>query len=228
MSAPALEPLREAVTALAGVWAGALTAADLDRSDLVAVTCAIGSARRALDALQADVAAAIAHESRPELGADSLAKQQGFRNTAQLIATTTGTSAGDAARLVKVGEAIAPRLNLLGEPAPAKYPAVQAAATVGLWVLAAGQPLAGYVFVLDGVLIGAGDARYLALAGVVNLAVYAPALWLLAHAASAAAPDAGRQLALLWLGFAGVYLGMRALTLGWRARGDAWMRTGAE
>lgn len=131
MPAPALDPLREAVTALAGVWADASTAADLDRSDLVAVTCAIGSARRALDALQADVAAAIAHESRPELGADSLAKQQGFRNTAQLIATTTGTSAGDAARLVKVGEAIAPRQNLLGEPAPAKYPAVQAAVTSG-------------------------------------------------------------------------------------------------
>lgn len=132
MSAPALEPLREAVTALTGVWADASTAADLDRSDLVSMTRAIGSARRALDALQADVAAAIAHESRPELGADSLAKQQGFRTTAQLIATTTGTSAGDAARLVKVGEAIAPRQNLLGEPAPAKYPAVQTAVTSGL------------------------------------------------------------------------------------------------
>ncbi|MFS2242893.1 DUF222 domain-containing protein [Microbacterium sp. OR16] len=131
MSAPALDPLREAVTALAGVWADAATAADLDRSDLVSMTRAIGSARRALDALQADVAAAIAHESRPELGAESLAKQQGFRNTAQLIATTTGTSAGDAARLVKVGEAIAPRQNLLGEPAPAKYPAVQGAVTSG-------------------------------------------------------------------------------------------------
>ena len=47
---------------------------------------------------------------------------------------------------------------------------VRAALTLALWVLAAGQPLAGYVFVLDGVLIGAGDARYLALAGVVNLA----------------------------------------------------------
>lgn len=132
MSAPALDPLREAVTALAGVWADAGSAADLDRSGLVSMTRAIGSARRALDALQADVAAAIAHESRPELGADSLAKQQGFRNTAQLIATTTGTSAGDAARLVKVGEAIAPRQNLLGEPAPAKYPAVQTAVTSGL------------------------------------------------------------------------------------------------
>jgi len=131
MSAPALDPLREAVAALAGVWADAGSAADLNRSGLVSMTRAIGSARRALDALQADVAAAIAHESRPELGADSLAKQQGFRNTAQLIATTTGTSAGDAARLVKVGEAIAPRQNLLGEPAPAKYPAVQTAVTSG-------------------------------------------------------------------------------------------------
>lgn len=97
----------------------------------MSITRAIGSARRALDALQAEVAAAIAHESRPELGADSLAKQQGFRNTVQLIATTTGTSAGDAARLVRVGEAIAPRRDLLGESAPAKHPAVQTAVTSG-------------------------------------------------------------------------------------------------
>ncbi|MDY6055010.1 MAG: MATE family efflux transporter [Micrococcus sp.] len=110
-------------------------------------------------------------------------------------------------------------------------PAVQAAAAAGLGMLALAQPLAGYVFVLDGVLIGAGDARYLALAGVVNLAVYAPALWLLAQTAGgglgrggAVAPPA--QVALLWVGFAGVYLGMRALTLGLRARGDAWMRLG--
>ena len=53
---------------------------------------------------------------------------------------------------------------------------VQAALTLALWVLAAGQPIAGYVFVLDGVLIGAGDAKYLAIAGVVNLAVYLPLL----------------------------------------------------
>lgn len=117
--------------ALTGMWADADSAADLNRSDLVSMTRAIGSARRALDALQADVAAAIAHESRSELGAESLAKQQGFRTTAQLIATTTGTSAGDAARLVKVGEAIAPRRDLLGEPAPAKYPAIQQAVTSG-------------------------------------------------------------------------------------------------
>lgn len=80
-------------------------------------------------------------------------------------------------------------------------------------------------------LIGAGDARYLALAGVVNLVVYLPALAGLAWLASGAArggqaPDAGVQLALLWAGFAGVFMGARAVTLGLRARSDAWMRTG--
>jgi Na+-driven multidrug efflux pump len=58
---------------------------------------------------------------------------------------------------------------------------VRSALTVALWVLALGQPLAGYVFVLDGVLIGAGDARYLAIAGVVNLAVYFPVLGAVHH-----------------------------------------------
>ncbi|WP_313821335.1 MATE family efflux transporter [Citricoccus sp.] len=111
-------------------------------------------------------------------------------------------------------------------------PAVQTAATAGLLVLAASQPLSGYVFVLDGVLIGAGDARYLALAGVVNLAVYLPALaglgWLATGAGTGQARDAGAQLALLWAGFAGVFMGARALTLGLRARTDAWMRVGGE
>ncbi|MBB5750525.1 MATE family efflux transporter [Micrococcus sp. TA1] len=110
-------------------------------------------------------------------------------------------------------------------------PAVRAAATAGLLVLAASQPVSGFVFVLDGVLIGAGDARYLALAGVVNLVVYLPALAGLAWLASGAAqggqaPGAGVQLALLWAGFAGVFMGARAVTLGLRARSDAWMRTG--
>ncbi len=43
-----------------------------------------------------------------------------------------------------------------------------------LLVAALGQPVAGIVFVLDGVLIGAGDGRYLAWAGLLTLVVYAP------------------------------------------------------
>src|SRR4051794_18991219 len=43
-----------------------------------------------------------------------------------------------------------------------------------LIVAAVFQPVAGVVFVLDGVLIGAGDGRYLAWGGIVVLAVFAP------------------------------------------------------
>ncbi|WP_045731208.1 MATE family efflux transporter [Pseudarthrobacter chlorophenolicus] len=100
---------------------------------------------------------------------------------------------------------------------------VQAALAVALWILAASQPIAGYVFVLDGVLIGAGDARYLALAGLLNVAVYAPLL--AAVAFSGASGIAG--LGWLWAAFAIGYMAARALTLGLRARSDRWMVLGS-
>jgi putative MATE family efflux protein len=90
--------------------------------------------------------------------------------------------------------------------------AVQQALPVVLVVIAAGMPVAGYVFVLDGVLIGAGDARYLALAGVVNLAVYLPLLWAF-----------GSGLAALWAVFSFGYIGVRAVTLGLRAHRPGWI-----
>ena len=75
------------------------------------------------------------------------------------------------------------------------------------------------MFVLDGVLIGAGDARYLALAGVVNLVVYLPLLWAVAQWGGTGAAGA----VWLWLAYAGGYTGARAATLGWRIRGSRWM-----
>ncbi|GAB3040188.1 MATE family efflux transporter [Parafrigoribacterium mesophilum] len=99
-------------------------------------------------------------------------------------------------------------------------PAVHRMLTGTMLVMAGGIPLAGYVFVLDGVLIGAGDARYLAISGGVNLAMYAPLLiWLdVTH------PAAG--LSWLWAAFGFGYIGARALTLGLRARGTRWIVTG--
>ena len=55
-------------------------------------------------------------------------------------------------------------------------PEVRAGITGGLVVVGVTAPLAGYVFVLDGVLIGAGDGPYLARAGVVALLGYLPLL----------------------------------------------------
>ncbi|THJ68659.1 MATE family efflux transporter [Arthrobacter echini] len=100
---------------------------------------------------------------------------------------------------------------------------VQAAFAAGLWVLAAAQPVSGFVFVLDGVLIGAGDARYLALAGVVNLLLYLPLLVLVDRAGL----SGGEGIVWLWIAFGIGYMLARAVTLGWRIRDDRWMVTGA-
>ncbi len=100
-------------------------------------------------------------------------------------------------------------------------PAVHAALWPVLLVAALFQPVAGLVFVLDGVLIGAGDGRYLAWAGAVVLAVFAPLAW---FAVASSSPDHG--LVALWLAFGVGFMGSRALVLHRRARGSSWMVTG--
>ncbi|MFC9971879.1 MATE family efflux transporter [Spirillospora sp. NPDC127200] len=87
-----------------------------------------------------------------------------------------------------------------------------------LVIVALLQPVAGVVFVLDGILIGAGDGRYLAWTTLLATVAFLPAA-LLAYAA-------GGGLVALWLAI-GLWMGARLLTLGLRARGDAWMVTGA-
>ena len=89
-------------------------------------------------------------------------------------------------------------------------------------VMAIGIPLAGFVFVLDGVLIGAGDARYLAWTGLVNLAVYLPLL----AGVYFSRLDGRDALVWLWLAFGLGYIGARAITLGLRARGNRWIVVG--
>ncbi|WP_026040985.1 MATE family efflux transporter [Arthrobacter sp. TB 23] len=100
---------------------------------------------------------------------------------------------------------------------------VQSALAAGLLVLAASQPICGLVFVLDGVLIGAGDAKYLAIAGVVNLLLYLPLLiWVFNAELTGPA-----GIVWLWVAFGVGYMAARALTLAWRVRNDRWMVTGA-
>ena len=102
-------------------------------------------------------------------------------------------------------------------------PGIAALVQPALIVLAVAQPICGVVFVLDGVLIGAGDAKYLAIVGVLNLVPFVPALVLVAvlHPVGAAG------LAWLALSFFGVYMLARLITLSWRVRGSAWLTAGA-
>ena len=100
--------------------------------------------------------------------------------------------------------------------------AVASAARPALLVAASAMPLAGAVFLFDGILMGAGDGRYLAGAGLVTLVPYAPLAVAVAHGLPAASPAGG--LAWLWAAFAWVFMGARGLTTGLRARGTAWRR----
>lgn len=87
-----------------------------------------------------------------------------------------------------------------------------------LLVAAVGQPVAGVVFVLDGVLIGAGDGAYLAWAGLVTLVVYAPVVLVVAAG--------GGGVVAVWVAFAGLFMGGRLATLAHRERGEAWLVVG--
>lgn len=101
--------------------------------------------------------------------------------------------------------------------------AVRAMLPPAVIILALAVPAGAVVWVLDGVLMGAGDMRYLGLAGVVNLAAFVPlalaVLWL--------APRGAGGLAWLMLAFVVGFLGARLATLLWRMRGDVWMRVGS-
>ncbi|MCX6502897.1 MAG: MATE family efflux transporter [Microbacterium sp.] len=101
-------------------------------------------------------------------------------------------------------------------------PAIAALVQPALIVLAVAQPVCGVVFVLDGVLIGAGDGRYLALVGVLNLVPFVPVLLVIAWLGTTGAAG----LAWLAVAFFGVYMLARLITLAARVRGARWLTVG--
>ncbi|MET7742204.1 MATE family efflux transporter [Streptomyces sp. NPDC005385] len=95
---------------------------------------------------------------------------------------------------------------------------VQGAALPALVVVALVQPICGVAFVLDGVLMGAGDGPYLARAMLLTLAVFTPVALLV--------PVLGGGLTALW-GAMALMMAMRMLTLWLRSRSGRWIVTGA-
>ncbi|MGW7380287.1 MATE family efflux transporter [Streptomyces sp. NPDC054794] len=95
---------------------------------------------------------------------------------------------------------------------------VRGAAVPALLMVALSQPICGVVFVLDGVLMGAGDGPYLAGAMLVTLAVFAPVALLV--------PALGGGLTTLWAAMT-LMMTVRMLTLWLRARSGRWIVTGA-
>jgi putative MATE family efflux protein len=86
-----------------------------------------------------------------------------------------------------------------------------------LLLVALYQPVSGVVFVLDGVLIGAGDNRFLAVASLATTGVFVVCAF--------AARAAGWGLTGLWVAI-GAFMVARLVALGLRARSPAWTVTG--
>ncbi len=95
---------------------------------------------------------------------------------------------------------------------------VQGTLLPALLVVALSQPISGVVFVLDGVLMGAGDGRYLAWAMILTLAVFAPVALLV--------PSLGGGLTALWAAMTLMMI-VRLVTLWIRMRSGRWIVTGA-
>lgn len=128
-------------------------------------------------------------------------------------------------RMVQWGIAVGAALGLLVVVARPMFlplftgdPAVTETALPALLVVALSQPVCGVVFVLDGVLMGAGDGPYLAWAMLLTLAVFTPAALLV--------PAFGGDLTALW-GAMTLMMAVRMLTLWLRARSGRWLVTGA-
>ncbi|MFJ6696749.1 MATE family efflux transporter [Streptomyces sp. NPDC091272] len=97
-------------------------------------------------------------------------------------------------------------------------PVVRDTLLPALLVVAVSQPVSGVVFILDGVLMGAGDGPYLAWAMLATLAVFAPVALLV--------PKLGGGLTALWWAMV-LMMAVRMATLWWRTRSGRWIVTGA-
>ena len=110
MAHPANDKLQQAIRLLADVAAmGALALSD---EDLCALTSTAEEAGRLVDATRVAAAAEIDDRSRFELGNDGLSYRLGHRRGVHLVEQLTRTSQVEAARRIRLGSALRPRLGL--------------------------------------------------------------------------------------------------------------------
>lgn len=114
--------------------------------------------------------------------------------------------------------------SLTAAPLFTESAGVQQLIVAGMIAAGAGLPLEGWMWALDGILIGAGDFKYLAKTCAGVAAVYLVALVLFSVVLLPRIGDGLAAMAALWLLFDFVLMGGRAVTNGLRARGDDWMK----
>ena len=164
---------------------------------------------------QALVLDAVAIAAQALVGAALGSSQRGAEKARALAAQVTwyGLALGVAFGLLFAG------LSGVLPPVFTPDPAVLALVPVPWWFFAAMQPVAGVVFALDGVLLGAGDAAYLRTTTLIAAVLgFLPPIW--------ASLAFGWGLAGIWSGLTAFML-IRLVAVGLRARSDRWTVTGA-
>ena len=94
-------------------------------------------------------------------------------------------------------------------------------ALIALILCAFALPLASATYMLDGILIGAGDTKVLAIYMCIALGVFTPLALVVAHA-----PFHTLGFLALWLCYAGVFMAIRAGTMFRRLRSNKWIVLG--
>ena len=115
-------------------------------------------------------------------------------------------------------------------------PAVQKLSLYTIWLISLTLPISAIAYLLDGVLIGAGDlqklAKYMVIA-LLSFAQIAGGIVFFSSKISAikfATVDGDLNfgvilgMLLLWTGYAIIFMGARAATMYYRAKGEAWMK----
>jgi putative MATE family efflux protein len=131
--------------------------------------------------------------------------------TARRVTVSSAIAATGLAAVFAAGSSVLPRLFTDDS-------SVLTAVGVPWWFMVAQLPVAGVVFALDGVLLGAGDAAFMRTATVVSALVgFLPLIWLSLRF--------GWGLAGIWSGLS-TFVVLRLVFVGWRAVSGRWVVTG--
>ena len=147
----------------------------------------------------------------------------GRRAEARRMTSAAGRAGALAGVVIGAGLALT---GLLAAPLFSPSESVRALITVGMVTQGVFLPLCGWMWALDGILIGADDYRYLAATCGLTACVYLCTLGVVDRLDTALTSDAAR-MAALWIVLNVVFIGLRAVFNALRARSDAWLTPAA-
>ena len=113
---------------------------------------------------------------------------------------------------------------LVAAPLFSPNPAIQKLATIGMVTVGIAFPLQGWMWTLDGILIGAGDFCYLARAMTLVAIIHVVISGVLILFVMPTLPNDSFKTLALWLAFDIVLMGGRGIANGFRIRKNSWMQ----